>query len=79
MQVLVFGAPWCASCKVLKKQLEGKPFKGFEITHVDIEADPDLATKYSVMSLPTVVVPETGLVRRNVTTAKQFVDMLASV
>jgi thioredoxin-like negative regulator of GroEL len=79
MQVLIFGAPWCASCKVLKKQLEGKTFDGFEIEHVDIEANPALATKHNVMSLPTIVVPETGLVRRNVTTLKQFAELLASV
>jgi thioredoxin 1 len=79
MNVLVFGAPWCASCKVLKKQLAGLTFPGFEIEHVDIEADPEIATKYSVMSLPTIVVPETGLVRRGNLSLKQFSDMLASV
>jgi thioredoxin-like negative regulator of GroEL len=79
MQVLIFGAPWCASCKVLKRQLEGKTFQGFEIEHVDIEADPELATRHNVMSLPTIVVPSSGLVRRNVTTVKQFADMLGSV
>jgi thioredoxin 1 len=79
MNVLIFGAPWCASCKVLKKQLEGKTFDGFEIEHVDIEKNPEIATQYSVMSLPTIVVPETGLIRRNITTIKQFSDMLASV
>ena len=79
MQVLIFGAPWCASCKVLKKQLDGQTFPGFEIRHVDIEADPETATKYSVMSLPTVVVPETGLIRRGNLSLKQFADLLGSV
>jgi thioredoxin-like negative regulator of GroEL len=79
MQVLVFGAPWCASCKILKKQLEGKAFDGFEIEHVDIETSPEIATQYSVMSLPTVVVPETGLIRRGNLSLKQFTDMLGSV
>lgn len=79
MQVLIFGAPWCASCKVLKQQLAGKEFPGFEIEHVDMEANPELATKYSVMSLPTIVVPETGLIRRGGTTPKQFADLLGSI
>jgi thioredoxin-like negative regulator of GroEL len=79
MQVLVFGAPWCASCTVLKKQLAGLTFPGFEIEHVNVDTDPEVATKHKVMSLPTIVVPSSGLVRRNVTTAKQFADLLASV
>ncbi len=79
MQVLVFGAPWCASCKVLKKQLEGQSFAGFEIEHVDLDAQPELATKYSVMSLPTIVVPETGLIRRGNLSLKQFTDLLRSI
>jgi thioredoxin-like negative regulator of GroEL len=79
MQVLVFGAPWCASCKVLKKQMEGQTFPGFEIEHVDLEAQPEIATQYGVRSLPTVVVPAAGLVRSGITTLKQFTQMLASV
>lgn len=79
MQVLVFGAPWCASCKVLKKQLDGVNFNGFEITYVDMDAQPEIAVQYGIKSLPSIAIPETGLVRRNVTTLKQFNDLLGSV
>jgi thioredoxin-like negative regulator of GroEL len=79
MQVLIFGAPWCASCTVLKKSLAGLTFPGFEIEHVNVDANPEVATQHGVKSLPTIVVPSSGLVRRNVTTAKQFADMLGSL
>jgi thioredoxin-like negative regulator of GroEL len=79
MQVLVFGAPWCASCKVLKKQMEGQTFPGFEIIHVDMDAQPEMANYHHVKSLPTIVIPEKKVLRTGITTAKQFTDLLASI
>lgn len=79
MQVLVFGAPWCASCKVLKKQLDSVKFDRFEIEHVDIETSPEIATRYGVKSLPTVVVPAAQISRAGITTLRQFTAILNSI
>jgi thioredoxin-like negative regulator of GroEL len=79
MQVLVFGAPWCASCKVLKKQLDGKAFDGFEILHVDMDVQPERANFYKVKSLPSIVIPEKNVLRTGITTLKQFSELLGSV
>jgi thioredoxin-like negative regulator of GroEL len=77
MQVLIFGAPWCASCQVLKKSLDGVTLSGFEIEHIDMDVNPELAVKHGVKSLPTVVVPEMGIVRSGVTTVKQLAALIA--
>jgi thioredoxin-like negative regulator of GroEL len=79
MQVLIFGAPWCASCKVLKKQLDGQTFPGFEIIHTDMDAQPEKANFYHVKSLPTIVIPEKQILRTGITTLKQFQALLGSV
>jgi thioredoxin-like negative regulator of GroEL len=79
MQVLIFGAPWCAACKVLKKQMEGQTFPGFDIRHVDMDLQPEMANHYHVKSLPSVVIPEKHTLRTGITTLKQFTDLLGSV
>lgn len=58
-----FGAEWCAPCKailpVLKKfstDYEGR----VEVLSVDIDRSPELAAKHGVMSVPTLLVFQSG-------------------
>jgi thiol-disulfide isomerase/thioredoxin len=58
-QVLVFGAPWCQPCLLLKKQrtleqlVEANP--GLKLKEVDADQKPEVAKKYGVTMLPTIV------------------------
>lgn len=54
VEILVFSAPWCASCKVLKKNLEGNNIKYVEV-NVDEYGNQDLMEKYKVRGLPTTI------------------------
>ena len=61
MKLLKFYAPWCQPCKMLDRQLED-----FEINmpkqDVNIDAEVDLAMKYRVRGIPTmIVVDESGV------------------
>ncbi len=56
--VLDFGATWCGPCKKLEPvieelagEMEGKVFVG----KVDVEKARDVAAKFGVMSVPTVI------------------------
>ena len=58
-----FYAEWCGPCKVMKpiieeieKELEGKA----KIFVLDIEANPKLADKFTVLSLPTFAIYREG-------------------
>ncbi|MBN1551356.1 thioredoxin [bacterium] len=56
--VVDFGAEWCGPCKKLKPILENLSEKYKEkvaFVEIDVGVDPDIAQKYSVMSLPTLV------------------------
>lgn len=53
-----FWAPWCGPCRILgpivdevATSFEGK---GVKIGKLNVDENPDTATKYSVMSIPTI-------------------------
>lgn len=56
-----FGAEWCGPCKLLDKTL-GEFEKTAEINVIkyDIDEVPELATKFDIMSVPTVRVYKDG-------------------
>ncbi|ALA07200.1 putative thioredoxin [Brevibacillus phage SecTim467] len=56
MQVLNFLDTRCSPCKQLTLKLEKiAEARGLTIEEIDIEQNPSLAEKHSVMSVPTVV------------------------
>ena len=52
---MYLGAEWCGPCKVIKPQLKQS---GLAITFVDVDQQPDIASKYSVRSIPTILALE---------------------
>jgi thioredoxin 1 len=62
MKVLKFYATWCGPCKGLTTTLNGMADKiSMPIEEVDIDSNMDVARKYNVRSVPTmVVVDDTG-------------------
>jgi len=61
-KVLVdFYAEWCGPCKMLGPVLESVASEiETKIIKVDVDKFGDLATKYAVMSVPTLIVFENG-------------------
>jgi thioredoxin 1 len=47
-----FWAPWCRPCKALDPILEGLPV---EVARVNVDAEPGIASRYDVLSIPTVI------------------------
>lgn len=58
-----FWAPWCAPCRIvgpivdeLAKEYEGK----LKVGKMNVDENPNFAGKYSVMSIPTIMIFKDG-------------------
>jgi len=58
-----FGAPWCGPCRKMAPILEqlGREYgSALKVAKVDVDENPNLAGKYNVMSIPTMIIFKDG-------------------
>ena len=58
--VVDFWAPWCRPCKALEPILEELPVA---VARLNIDEEPGIASRYDVLSIPTVILFEDGEAR----------------
>jgi thioredoxin len=58
-----FWAPWCRPCKAVEPILEELPVA---VARVNIDEEPGLASRYDVLSIPTVILFSDGEPRGSV-------------
>ncbi|MGH2977063.1 MAG: thioredoxin family protein [Gaiellaceae bacterium] len=61
--VVDFWAPWCRPCEALEPILEQLPV---EVARVNVDEQPGIASRYDVLSLPTVILFSGGEPRGSV-------------
>ena len=60
-----FSAVWCSPCKMLDpiiKQLADEWDGKVKVVKVDVDSNPDIATKYQVLGVPTLILFKDGKV-----------------
>jgi thioredoxin len=58
-----FWAPWCRPCKALEPILEELPVA---VARLNVDEEPGIASRYDVLSIPTVILFEGGEARGSV-------------
>lgn len=68
-----FWAPWCRPCKAIRpvlEQLEAEAGGRVDFAALDIDEHPEIASRYAVLSIPTVILFEGGEPRESVVGAR---------
>lgn len=89
IEVIKFGAEWCGPCKMyepilenLKEKYDAKTPADVSIMSIDIDENPDMASKYSIRNIPTTLFIKEGnvvLKKVGVIQAPEFEDIIKSL
>lgn len=60
LAIVDFYAPWCGPCKTMEPSLEAVDGNGVDVFKVDIDESPELAVRYGIRSVPTLLVTKGG-------------------
>jgi len=61
-----FYATWCKPCKIMTPTIEeiAKEYTDIKFVKIDIDKNEELAIKYNVMSIPTMIIMKNGEVKK---------------
>ena len=70
--LLDFGAPWCAPCRMVVPVIEeiAGERPDIKVGKINVDEQPELASEFGVMSIPTLVVVKNGKVVQRVSGAR---------
>ena len=70
--LLDFWASWCAPCRMvvpIVEEIAGER-RDIKVGKINVDEEPELANKFSIMSIPTLVVMKNGKIAQQVSGAR---------
>ena len=70
--VIDFWAPWCAPCRMVAPIIEeiASERPDIKVGKINVDEQPELASKFGIMSIPTLVVMKNGKIVQQVSGAR---------
>ena len=70
--LLDFGAPWCAPCRMVVPVIEeiAGERPDIKVGKINVDEQPELASEFSIMSIPTLVVMKNRKIVQQVSSAR---------
>jgi len=76
-----FWAEWCGPCKMITPILEeiASEQDGISIAKVNVDENPDIARRFEVMSIPTLIMFQDGVPAKRLVGAKPKASLLEEI
>lgn len=77
--LLDFWAPWCMPCRMVGPVLEeiSKERQDIKVGKINVDEEPELASQFQIMSIPTLLVIKDGKIKNHSIGAKSKTEILA--
>jgi len=74
-----FWASWCGPCRMVIPIVEeiAEEREDIKVCKINVDEEPELAARYGIMTIPTLMVVENGEIKKQVSGARSKAQILA--